>query len=624
MAQTISTKDNKINKNFRLISLDNEKCNNKNLEDEKWNYICKWNVDDNINLDMTEFMKRTQFSKYPLLEYNDPINLCKDYETELIIKIGVNIYGNTYTKKRLFKSAYKSALLDLLNTENIDYLNYIESATDATEFLEKLSESLEIPCEKYNISASDIMKVTNEILKEKLINSFNTSFILAKISINTEDKWLKETCEDIINENFTETYLLIKETILEKTRDLGLEKIQSESLITNQILKTPLSQKYNKVIKFAGSAAQGISMAFQVVEVKDIITSVLGVDKMAEEYLNVLVLDSIYYAACKSYGELIDVVLNEPENQENLNKLQELFSFVLRIKKNQYDSMQAMFSKSKINKIKDSDNLLKTNIKNLSNITITNYKKSTLKSLVPSVLKKYDMEKGKTYALSVSNLRYGVKVTRKSSNKNIVTVDKNGKITAKKNGTATITTIVNQNNKKYSFKTIVNVANPTIKITTKKSSMHVGDTFIFRATKKGISEDIVWSVSNKKLATINSKTGKLTAKKAGTVTITAKTGKNKISVKLKIINLSKKEIYNKLVKHYKKGTKDGKGSELIVMEGEFINKNQYNTSVRCGIPGNLTATQILYDILVNLETGDVTQTRVLTDNEVIIYSLYNS
>lgn len=58
------------------------------------------------------------------------------------------------------------------------------------------------------------------------------------------------------------------------------------------------------------------------------------------------------------------------------------------------------------------------------------------------------------------------------------------------------------------------------------------------------------------------------------------------------------------------------------MEGEFINKNQYNTSVRCSVPGNLTATQRLYDILVDINTGNVTQTRVLTDNQVIIYNLY--
>lgn len=102
---------------------------------------------------------------------------------------------------------------------------------------------------------------------------------------------------------------------------------------------------------------------------------------------------------------------------------------------------------------------------------------------------------------------------------------------------------------------------PSIKITTKKSSMSVGDTFTFKATKKGISENIIWSVSNKKLATINSKTGKLTAKKAGTVTVIAKAGKSKTSVKLKIINknvLEKgaKESYEVILDQYRQAIKN--------------------------------------------------------------------
>lgn len=175
---------------------------------------------------------------------------------------------------------------------------------------------------------------------------------------------------------------------------------------------------------------------------------------------------------------------------------------------------------------------------------------------------------------------------------------------------------------KDALKTIQSYLENSIQIITEQSFINVGNTITFKAVKGKIKENTIWSVSNKKLATINSKTGKLSAKKTGTVIITAKAGKKKASIKLKIINISEKEIYTKLVKHYKKGTKDGKGNELVVMEGEFINKNQYNTSVQCSVPGNLTATQRLYDILVDINTGNVTQTRVLTDNEVIIYNLY--
>ena len=82
------------------------------------------------------------------------------------------------------------------------------------------------------------------------------------------------------------------------------------------------------------------------------------------------------------------------------------------------------------------------------------------------------------------------------------------------------------------------------------------------------------------------------------------------------------EIYNKLVEYYQLGTLDASGDELVVAEGKFVDDNQYITSVYCGVPGNPSASQILYDIVVDARTGEVTQTRVLTDNQVIVYHLY--
>lgn len=87
------------------------------------------------------------------------------------------------------------------------------------------------------------------------------------------------------------------------------------------------------------------------------------------------------------------------------------------------------------------------------------------------------------------------------------------------------------------------------------------------------------------------------------------------------IKMTADEIYEKLIEHYKKGTEDSPGEGLTVMEGDFYNDNQYWTSVRCGVPGNASASQMLYDIIVDAATGEVTQTRVLTDNKVTIFNL---
>lgn len=85
--------------------------------------------------------------------------------------------------------------------------------------------------------------------------------------------------------------------------------------------------------------------------------------------------------------------------------------------------------------------------------------------------------------------------------------------------------------------------------------------------------------------------------------------------------MTEDDIYNKLVAHYQKGTEDGTGDSMTVMEGSFTSDTLYSTMVRCGVPGNLTASQVLYEIEVDAVTGEVTHTRVLTDNKVVTFNL---
>ncbi|MGN0398981.1 MAG: S8 family serine peptidase [Blautia sp.] len=84
--------------------------------------------------------------------------------------------------------------------------------------------------------------------------------------------------------------------------------------------------------------------------------------------------------------------------------------------------------------------------------------------------------------------------------------------------------------------------------------------------------------------------------------------------------MTEQEVYEKLVAHYQKGTEDSDGSDLTVMEGS-VNGSVYTTSVRCGMPGNPSASQMLYEVQVNMTNGDVTQTRVLTDNKVTTFNI---
>lgn len=85
----------------------------------------------------------------------------------------------------------------------------------------------------------------------------------------------------------------------------------------------------------------------------------------------------------------------------------------------------------------------------------------------------------------------------------------------------------------------INSKEKTIKIVSTKKEIVIGETLNLKAKTVGIKERIKWSVSDKKLASIDSKTGKLKAKKAGTVTVTAKAGGKSDRCKVKIVEKKK-------------------------------------------------------------------------------------
>ncbi|MDF2588098.1 MAG: peptidase [Anaerocolumna sp.] len=120
----------------------------------------------------------------------------------------------------------------------------------------------------------------------------------------------------------------------------------------------------------------------------------------------------------------------------------------------------------------------------------------------------------------------------RTSKTSVATVSKTGTITAKKAGTATITTTVTINNVSKKFTTKVTVKNPYIKFTKKTAKLDIGNTYTFSVKAYGTDETISYSVSNTKIATIDPKTGKLTAKAKGTVYITATAGTVKKTYKV--------------------------------------------------------------------------------------------
>lgn len=131
----------------------------------------------------------------------------------------------------------------------------------------------------------------------------------------------------------------------------------------------------------------------------------------------------------------------------------------------------------------------------------------------------------------------------------MASVDSNGKITARKSGTAKITAYLADSNGNMCLGSedvcTVKVEAPTIKVSPVKVSLVKGCTKKISATVKGSSKKVTWTSSNRSVAAVSS-SGVITAKKKGTATITAKangvSAKCKVSVSNPTIRLSAKSV----------------------------------------------------------------------------------
>lgn len=172
--------------------------------------------------------------------------------------------------------------------------------------------------------------------------------------------------------------------------------------------------------------------------------------------------------------------------------------------------------------------------------TVTRSNGSKLKATIKLNTKSIVLQKKQTTdKVKVSGLAKGDSVKSwKSSNKKIVTVNKNGVITAKnKKGSATITVTL-KSGKKAEIKVTVQTAKvKTTKITglDKKVTVKKGKKLTLKPVIKPITslEGVTYTSSDKKIASV-SKKGVIIGKKKGTAKITVKSGKKKFTVTVKV------------------------------------------------------------------------------------------
>lgn len=169
-------------------------------------------------------------------------------------------------------------------------------------------------------------------------------------------------------------------------------------------------------------------------------------------------------------------------------------------------------------------------------VTMKSGATATCKVTVTNVIlnaKSFSLQVGKsTTALKVIS-KYPKKdkvKSWKSSNTKVATVNSKGKITAKKVGKTTITVTM-----KSGATATCKVTVQKKKVTTSKLSLSATKLTILKGQKKKLTvtrnpisatEKITWESSDTKIASVD-KNGKITAKKTGTVTITAKTSNGK-------------------------------------------------------------------------------------------------
>ena len=128
----------------------------------------------------------------------------------------------------------------------------------------------------------------------------------------------------------------------------------------------------------------------------------------------------------------------------------------------------------------------------------------------------------------------------KSTKKSVASVSQKGKITAKKPGTATIQATIGKQT--VSCKVTVKTR-PSLKLNKNSAELQVNQTLQLKATVTGDSKTVSWKSGNTDIATVTS-SGKVTGKKAGTVTITASC--NGISANCKVTVTKLKDITSKL------------------------------------------------------------------------------
>lgn len=439
------------------------KWNDENGEGRDWEgytladtgFICEWEFsgtnDTQAIQDVTNMLKRTNYTTLPMSEYNDPNEIVLDYFSNSdLAKMVVTITGTHLSSHAMWQEAYRRALTNMYDNKKVmEYVSQIE-------FIHSIYGEMEgMLSRAFNyggISASnDTISAIVAGLSDSAEYILADTYILEAIYNSAKDDDLKVACQQILQMKMTKFYTeMLKET---SAMIPGLAKQTLEE--AGKYFTKDFLSVTSKTMKGLGYTCKALGYVGTVLFIKDIVTKANGWSDLTEAYQDSIADAHIKNALLSAYKPELNTYLKGDKSKAATIGM--IYKYIETVVKDGYGQIKTVLDK-KYTSVLNSDSYLKNRIKNVNNMNIKTYTKSTPKYMVPKI-KAYTLAKGSKKTIKASNVRYGVKVKYKViSGSKYITVNSKGLVTAKKPGTAIVQVLVYQNGgKKYTLKSKIMV-----------------------------------------------------------------------------------------------------------------------------------------------------------------------
>ena len=408
-------------------------------------YVNKSKIYDDVKW----LMLNTDYASYPLLEYDDPVNLAAGFSKTPggVLQAFIKTYGDINTKNKLWEQEYEEILIDLLADNSIrkritdawdedlaSIVSEFEEEID-TEVLDKLSFSMSAFTDSIR---NDIKKDVSKIL------------ILSSIADNTDDRNLRKACQICMADSLNSTFNEIEDFLIDDAVKKGKKLLVKKQAIKKKVLTTSLKKDYLGSICTKFQLGTVATLVSEILLVKDIVSFASGINKRVDNYLKTVSLSFVCDASMKAYNKKISALKSGDTNAAS--DIYILFQFILSAKQMSYETMEGMFTGFTWDKIMESDQYLKMNTEKISDITIRNYTKVKLTSLKPDTdTTKIALKVKEKKEFPCTGISYLSNVKYSSDNKKVAKVNSSGDIQAKKAGTTYIRCKVEQYGDTYNL-----------------------------------------------------------------------------------------------------------------------------------------------------------------------------